>query len=285
MFNSKLLVIAAGSLALAVLPLRAQEPKSKINFVKGPARAKLGDVAQMDLPAGYNFLDGQTTRNLMKASGEPTSGRELGLLMPTNEHWSVIFEFNAIGYVKDAEKEKLDADQLLKAIKDGTAAANEERKRMGSPPLEIIGWEQPPKYDPVTHNLEWAIRGMSEGRAILNYNTRLLGRKGVMEVVLVVEPDSLPATLPTFKDLLAHYSFQTGENYAEYRPGDKIAKYGLAALVLGGAAVGAAKLGLLAWLLPFLKKGWILIVGAIAAVANWFKKQFNRWFGSKSTNH
>jgi uncharacterized membrane-anchored protein len=285
MLTSKSLVIALCGLALAVLPLRAQEPKTKIDVLKGPATAKLGDVAQMDLPAGYNFLDGQTTRNLMKASGEPTSGRELGLLMPTNEHWSVIFEFNDIGYVKDAEKENLDPDKLLAAIKKGTAAANEERKRMGSPPLEIIGWEQPPKYEPVTHNLEWAIRCESEGRAILNYNTRLLGRKGVMEVVLIVAPDGLPATLPRFKELLAGYSFQSGGTYAEYRPGDKVAKYGLAALVLGGAAVGAAKLGMLAWLLPFLKKGWILIVGAIAAVAGWFKKLFNRWFGPKSTDH
>jgi len=283
MLNSKLFVIGVCGLALAALPLRAQDsaPKAKLNVLKGPAKAKLGEVAQVDLPEGYNFLDGQTTRNLMKASGEPTSGRELGLLAPTNEHWSVIFEFSEIGYVKDAEKEKLDADKLLQDIKKGTAAANEERKRMGSPPLEIIGWEQPPKYDPVTHNLEWAIRCESEGRAILNYNTRLLGRKGVMEVVLIVAPDGLPATLPKFKDLLAGYSFQSGGSYAEYRPGDKVAKYGLAALVVGGAAVGAAKLGMLAWLLPFLKKGWILIVGAFAAVANWFKKLFARLFGGR----
>jgi uncharacterized membrane-anchored protein len=40
--------------------------------------------------------------------------------------------------------------------------------------------------------------------------------------------------------------------------------------------VGAAKLGLLAWLLPFLKKGWILIVAAFAGIANFFRKLFGR---------
>ncbi len=287
MFNRNSLLIAMCGLALAAPPLRAQapEPKAKINVLKGPATAKLESIAEINVPAGYNFVDGKTTRALMKASGEPTSGRELGLLTPTNEHWSVFFEFNAIGYVKDAEKEKLDADRLLKAIKSGTEAANAERQRMGTPPLEIVGWEQPPKYNPTTHNLEWAIRATSEGRPILNYNTRLLGRKGVMEVVLVVEPDSLSATLPRFKDLLAGYSFQTGGNYAEYRPGDTVAKYGLAARVVGGAAVGAAKLGLFAWFLPFLKKAWVLIVGALAAVAGFFKKLFNRWFGRKPADH
>ncbi len=177
---SKLYVLAACSLALAVSPLRAQSPnsKSKLNILNGPATAHLESIAQIDLPVGYIFVDGKSTRALMKAEGEPVSGNELGLLKATNGHWSVMFEFSGVGYVKDDEKDKLDADKLLASIKRGTAEANKERVRNGNPPLEVIGWEQPPRYDETTHNLEWAIRGASEGRQILNYNTRLLGRKG-----------------------------------------------------------------------------------------------------------
>src|SRR5207253_5010090 len=174
-----------------------------------------------------------------------------------------------------------DADKLLQAIKRGTARGNQERVRNGKPPLEIVGWEQPPRYDPVTHNLEWAIRATSEGRPLLNYNTRLLGRKGVMEVVLVVRPERFEATLPTFRTLLANYNFQTGQTYAEFRKGDKVAKIGLAALVVGGAAVGAAKLGLFAWLAVILKKGFKLVILAVAAVAAFFKKLFGRLFGGQ----
>ena len=276
--------LVAGILALVALPLHAQKPEGKKpNFQEGPGLAKLGDVAQIQVPAGFRFLDGKTTRALMKASGEPTSGNELGLLMPTNDQWSVIFEFDDVGFVKDDEKDKLDADKLLASIKAGTEAANEERKKMGNPPLIIVGWEQPPKYDDQTHNLEWAIRATSEGEPILNYNTRLLGRKGVMEAVLIVEPDKLQTTLPKFKDLLAEHKFQTGESYAEYRQGDKLAKYGLAALITGGAAVGAAKLGLFASLAVFLKKAWKLVVVAVVAVAAGFKKFFGRLFGRSDT--
>ena len=103
-----------------------------------------------------------------------------------------------------------------------------------------------------------------------------------MEVVLIVEPEKLAETLPAFRDLLAGYTFQTGQTYAEYRPGDKVAKYGLAALVVGGAAVGAAKLGLFAWLAVFLKKGWKLVVVAFAAVAALFKKILAKVFGGRS---
>jgi len=273
-----ILLIAGFCLGLS---LSSQAASSRYKKLAGPATAKLGSQAQIDLPVGYEFLDGPTTRALMKASGEPTSDAELGLIMPTNADWSVLFEYQEVGYVKDDDKDKLNADKLLQSIKEGTAEANKERVRNGVAPLEIVGWEVPPRYDEKTHNLEWAVRATSEGRQILNYNTRLLGRKGVMEVVLIVEPEQLQETLPTFRNMLANYSFQTGQTYAEYRSGDKVAKYGLAALVVGGAAVGAAKLGLLSGLFLILKKGWKLVVLAVAAVIAAIKKLMARVFGGR----
>jgi uncharacterized membrane-anchored protein len=268
-----LLILDGGSF------VQGAERKSKIKRLEGPATANLGKVAKLDLPEGYTFLDGKTTRDLMKSAGEPVSGDELGLVQPTNAVWSVLFEFSDVGYVKDDDKDKLNADKLLAEIKEGTAEANKERKRAGSAPLEIIGWEIPPKYNSETHNLEWAIRAKSEGQEILNYNTRLLGRKGVMEVVLIIDPESFEASLPAFRDLLTNYTFSTGNSYAELRSGDKVAKYGLGALVLGGAAVGAAKLGLFTGLMLLLKKGWTLVIVAFAAVAAFFKKVFNKITG------
>jgi len=270
---------------MTAVSLHAQnaDSKSKTKFVEGPAKAQLERVGDLDVPAGYRFLDGKTTRALMKAGGEPVSGQEVGLLMPTNDDFSVMFEFNDSGYVKDEDKDKLDPDKLLSSIKRGNDEANKERRRNGIAPVEVVGWEIPPKYDETTHNLQWAIRGTSEGHPIVNYNTRLLGRKGVMEVVLIIEPDKLQSTLPTFNNILGGYSFQQGQTYAEYKPGDKVAKYGLAALVVGGAAVGAAKLGLLAWLAVFLKKGWKLIVVAFAAVATGIRKLFSKASGRAGT--
>ena len=285
MSSPKIIFLAALALTISGLPLAAQtgdaKSRLKLNVLEGPAKANLEKTAQIDVPLGYRFLDGKSTRALLKAEGEPVSGSERGWLRPTNADWSIVFEFSDIGYVKDDDKDSLNADKLLAAIKRGNAEANKERVRMGSAPVEVVGWEIPPKYNSETHNLEWAIRGICEGQPILNYNTRLLGRKGVMEVVLIVEPDKLATTLPTFRDLMAGYSFQTGHTYAEYRQGDKLAKIGLGALVVGGAAVGAAKLGLFAWLAVLLKKGWKLIVIAFVAIVTAIKKFFARLFGGK----
>jgi uncharacterized membrane-anchored protein len=270
-------ILSGAFFTLLLAPLVAQEPEGrKIPRLEGPATATLAGIAELTVPAGYLFIDGKTTRAMMESAGEPVSGNEAGFLSPTNRGWAVYFQYDNCGYVKDDEKDKLDAPKLLAAIKKGNDAGNEYRKQRGNPTLDIIGWEQEPKYDPVSHNLTWAIRATSQGEQIVNYNTRLLGRKGVMEVVLVCDPAELQKHLPPFTEVLAGYKFSTGENYTEYKPGDKIAKYGLGALVLGGAAVGAAKLGLLAWLGVFLKKGWKLVVVLVVAVAAVFKKVISR---------
>lgn len=267
------------ALGLAAFAATAQDNPKVSALIEGPATAHLGSVADLQVPEGFTFLNGDQTRAMLHRAGDPISGNELGFLRPDKGGWAVYFEFDDIGYIKDAEKEKLDPAKLLESFKKGTAAANKERARAGSPPIEIIGWDKEPVYDATSQNLEWCLRARSEGHEFVNYNTRVLGRKGVMEVVLVVDPENLAATLPEFRSVIAGHKFQSGESYAEYRPGDKIAKYGLGALVLGGAAVGAAKLGLFASLAVFLKKAWKLVIIGLVAVAGFFKKLFNKVTG------
>ena len=81
--------------------LPAQEKAKKDGVLEGPGVGKLGNVAQIEVPAGYIFFDGKTTRALMKQRGDPVSGQELGLLRNTNGEWAVYFEFEDIGYSTD----------------------------------------------------------------------------------------------------------------------------------------------------------------------------------------
>ena len=78
----KLLVSTVCGLTLAGSAFGSESPagKPKLNILKGPAKAQLESIAQIDVPSGYAFLDGKSTRAIMKASGEPTSGHELGFL-------------------------------------------------------------------------------------------------------------------------------------------------------------------------------------------------------------
>jgi uncharacterized membrane-anchored protein len=275
----QIIIATLAVIMLIATHLHGQDEKpKKRGGLEGPSTAQLGAVAEIQVPVSHIFFDGKATRAMMEAAGEPVGGNEVGFLSPTNRKWAVYFQYDDCGYVKDDDKDKLDADKLLKSINEGNDEGNKYRKKHGNPTLDIVGWDQKPAYDATTHNLTWAIRATCEGEQIVNYNTRLLGRKGVMEVVLVCDPADLPTHLPEFNALLAGYKFTTGETYAEYKPGDKIAKYGLGALVLGGAAVGAAKLGLFGTLILFLKKGFKYVIIAVVAIAVGLKKFIVRFF-------
>jgi uncharacterized membrane-anchored protein len=240
-----------------------------VKWQKGPGTGDLGTTAQVQVPAGYVFAGAADTRTIMEANQNPTTGRELGFVAPAGEDWFAVFEYDEVGYVKDDEKSNLDAVALLESIKAGTEAGNKERARRGWPTMTIIGWETPPRYDEVTHNLEWAVRAESEGQPVVNYNTRLLGRGGVMEVTLVTDPALLAETLPKFKTMLSGFGFVQGQKYAEFRPGDKMAAYGLTGLIAGGGVAVAAKSGLFKWL-------WKVLVAAAIGVGALFKKIFSR---------
>ena len=278
--RSSLLFFAVGPLVLAALfGVNAQRPGAapRLNLVRGPTHAPLGSLARLSVPAGYIFLDANNTGLLLKSRGEPVSGHEVGFLTTANQNWSVLFIFNGSGYVKDDEKNKLDAQQLLESVKQGAVPGNKERQRHGNPPVEVVGWELPPQYDAARHSLEWAIRGLCAGRPVVNYNARLLGRKGVIEAILIVAPERLAETLPVFRKVLADCSYLPGQTYADYRAGDRVARYGLGALVVSGVAVGAAKSGFLARAAALFENAWTLIIvvvvgGAFAAGAVFLRK-------------
>ncbi|HEU4874612.1 MAG TPA: DUF2167 domain-containing protein [Pyrinomonadaceae bacterium] len=241
----------------------------EIKWQKGPSVGDLGDTAQVKVPDGYVFADARDTRSIMEANQNPTTGREIGFVAADGENWFAVFEFSDVGYVKDDEKDSLDADALLSSIKDATAAGNQERMKRGWPTMTIVGWETPPRYNELTHNLEWAIRAQSEGEPVINHNTRLLGRGGVMEVTLVVDPSLLQETMPKFKAMLAGFDYKQGHKYAEFRAGDRTAAYGLTGLIVGGGTAALVKTGAFKWI-------WKALVAAALAIGALAKKIFSR---------
>lgn len=245
-----------------------EENPIDIEWVRGPATGKLGSVATVEVPEGFVFAGAEDTRKLMEAMQNPTNGTELGFVAPVGENWFVVFEYDDSGYVKDDERAKLDADAILSSLQEGQRSANEVRKERGWETLDVVGWMQQPHYDPVSNNLEWAPRlRSSTGSENVNYNSRLLGRGGVMSATLVGSEEEVVAGMTSFKSILGGFGYVEGQRYAEFRSGDKLAKYGLTALITGGTAAVALQTGLL-------QKFWKLIVVGVAAAAGLVKKLF-----------
>lgn len=226
------------------------QPQVRLEWTRGSgAAAPIGTLAEMDLGEDFVYLDVEGTQQLMELTENPLSGNEQATVAPAaeGETWFLVFEFDDVGYVSDDEKDSLDADAMLTSIKEGTEAANEERRSRGWSALQIVGWQEPPHYDARTHNLSWAVIAESEGGRSVNRIVKLLGRHGVMTATLVADADALAAAVPRVDALLDGYRFTPGSTYAEFVPGkDKLAQYGLTALVVGGAGAALVKSGLLA---------------------------------------
>ena len=275
-------------LALALLlvapPLGAQE----FTFEEGPITGQIGNLATIEVPAGFAFVNKAGMPGFNAATGNLHSPDDVGALYPLNDSpYIVFFSFDDIGYVKDDDKDELDASGMMRAFQENEDAANKERQRRGLPSLSTVGWSREPYYDAETRNLTWGVRlrsGDSDGE-VINHNIRMLGRKGVMRVIVADDPQLIDEAVADFTPLLDTFEFSDGSRYEDFRSGDKVAKYGLAGLVVGGGLLAAAKTGLLGKLGKFLKFIIIAVIAAFAAGARWIKGLFGGGSAREQPRH
>ncbi len=249
--------------------------------IKGPQDIPLRDEAVLKLPAGYVWVPEPAAGQLMKAMGNHADQREMGLIFPAsdNEHWMIVANYEASGYIKDDDAKNWDVDELFKNLKEGTEAANAERREQGFGELELTGWVEKPNYAPNTHRLIWSMSTRKKGDPAdapkgINYNSYALGREGYITLNLITRLDAVGADKRHAQVLLDALSYNEGKRYADYNAStDKTAEYGLAALV-GGLA--AKKLGMFALAAGFFAKfaKVILLTGAglVAAFNKFFKR-------------
>ena len=260
----------------------AQALVAGLNFQQGKVVLRDG-LATLNVPDGFRYLNGtDASKIIVDLWGNPPGEQSLGLLMPDvspigPDAWAVIITYVEDGYVKDDDAEKINYDQLLKQMTQGIHEANPERTRQGYPTMELVGWAAPPRYERDTHKLYWAkeLKFSESQENTLNYNIRMLGRRGVLVLNAVASMSQLPEIEKATPKILSAVDYNPGNRYADFdaKSGDKIATYGLAALVVGGVA---AKLGLFKGLcIVILGAKKFIIIGA-AAMTAWFRKFFGR---------
>jgi len=249
---------------------------AKLDWKSGPAVQSIDSRSTIFVPSGYTFLSVKETDKYSELVGNAPTGIE-NLFAPESGEWDSYFSFNPSGYVKD--NDEIDANELLSAIKAGDKSGNKYRRERGLPTFTTLGWEFEPRYDRSNNLLEWAfILQDDETKAkTINYNTRILGREGVMNVVLAVAQEKLHSAVTDFKDKLKGFKYNSGEKYSEYREGDKVAEYGLAALIAGGAAALASKKGFWATIVAFIiaakKFVFIAVIGLLLWIGSLFKRK------------
>jgi uncharacterized membrane-anchored protein len=287
------LVLLLTGLAISTGPGYGQDrPKNRqeaevivagLKFQEGEIGLKNG-LATVRVPDGLRFLNGSDAQTvLVKLWGNPPMSEPLGLLMPASagplnpEAWAVIVTYEEEGYVKDQDAEKIDYADLLKQMQKDAREANKERAKQGYSTVELVGWAAPPRYDKTVHKLYWAkrLKFSDNDDDTLNYNIRILGRRGVLNVNAVAAMSQLPEIERSAPQILAAVDFNPGNRYADFSEasGDKVASYGIAALVAGGVA---AKLGLFKGLWIFLLGAKKFVIIGVVALAAWLRKLFGK---------
>lgn len=251
--------------------VRAEETEdtstlSEVNYVEGNGQTvEIGsNLAELKLEKGFYFFNGEETKKGIRQNGGIVEGTEVGSLAPEDGSWILYFDYEDTGHIPDDDKDNIDADELLQSYKDGTEEQN--KNRATDQQLFVDKWETPPHYDENLHNLTWTLQAhRSNNEQIINHNIRMLTREGYISAVIACDPSMLSGAKSVVESqIIPKLTLKPGSKYEDYdKSTDKTAEYGLAGLVLGGAGIYVAKkTGLLALLLIFLKKGWILIIAA-----------------------
>ncbi len=277
-------------LMFAILPLIGQSEdefdaeafESSLNYQVG--QIVLGnDLATLNLPESFRYLNpSDTARVLTEGWGNPPGGDYLGMLFPADlspldaEGWGVVITYDESGFVKDEDATSIDFDELLADMKKDSQANNKERLEAGYGTVELIGWAEPPHYDASEKKLYWAKELAFDGNPdhILNYNIRVLGRGGVLELNAVSSMPQLALIKPQMEELVTITSFNQGNRYADFNPEiDKVAAYGIAGLIAGKVA---AKAGFFKLLIAGLLAAKKFILFGIIAIGAFISKFYGK---------
>ncbi|MCD1261772.1 DUF2167 domain-containing protein [Paenibacillus athensensis] len=273
--------------AVALSGSAGAESEAQYQWTAGGKTVSLGKMATLDLGSEFVFLDADNTRKMLTDSHNQSSGQEIGAVFPLDEQagWEVLFEYEDAGHISDEEKTEIDAKGILKAYREGTEKSNKERAAEDQ--LFVTGWDIAPFYEEQHHNLTWSMLGEdAQKQELVNYNVRLLTRTGYISAVLVSDPAHRAADQKVLAEqILPKLNVVQGQRYEDFNPAkDKVSKYGLTALILGGAGLAVAKkVGLLAVVVLLLKKLWIVLIIGFGVIARFSKGLLARFRNRSSS--
>ncbi len=210
------------------LPVTPEEFEAQLGYQTGTVTLPEG-TATIQLPESFRFLGAEGSRRLLtEAWGNPPGSAEgvLGMLIPlelsplSDEGWGIVITYEEEGYVNDDDAAGIDYEAFLKQMQESTTAENDERTKQGFEPVTLVGWAEPPSYDAVAHKLFWAkelaFGDEADVEHTLNYNIRILGRRGVLVLNAVSSMSQLPSIKEQAQGVLSAVEFNEGHRYTDY---------------------------------------------------------------------
>lgn len=230
-------------------------------------------AATLHLPDSFKFLGGEQARQLVVDIWEnppEIADKLLGVISYADAgvfdaRSAFIVYFDPIGHVSDADADNIDYGTMLKDMLGQDSLDNAQRTAQGYDALWLVGWASPPFYDQQHKALHWAKEMHQDGGEdnILNYNLRVLGRRGVLIINGVSSMSKLEEMRKEVKVMIDLVAFNDGYRYDQFDPDtDPVADRDIGGLIDGNVKEKFASV-----LKLLLKVAAIALASLIAIVA------------------
>ncbi|HEY9257909.1 DUF2167 domain-containing protein [Chitinophaga sp.] len=187
---------------------------------------ELGQGATIQVPEGFRLLDAAQSRLLVESLwGNPENPNTLGVLIPERagpmdkDFRGFVISFEPSGYLNEQEAGKINYNKLLREMKEELKKENVLRSRKGAGVITSMDWAFPPYFDKDNHMLHWArILHFDGGNPVLNYEVRLLGRRGCLCFTAIGKTADILKIKKQLEQISTAAHFTNGNGYADFNP-------------------------------------------------------------------
>lgn len=247
--------------------------ENTFKYQHGKVKLKNG-IGEITVPEGFKYLDPEQSKHvIVDIWGNPDSENiSLGMILPEKQGvlddrgYVFNIQYDEIGYVKDDDADDINYDDLLAEMQKDTEEENKERGKQGYDPIQLVGWASNAFYDKEHKILHWAqeLKFGTNKVNTLNYNVRVLGRKGVLILNAISSMQELPLVKKDIHNVLNIVTFNDGYKYSDFDPSvDQVAAWTIGGLVAGKVL---AKVGFFAIIAKFGKVIAIAVGGFFTAL-------------------
>jgi uncharacterized membrane-anchored protein len=270
------------AIALAKMQKFYDSVETAMKYESGTIALNTANV-KLNVPKGFKYLNAtQANYVVTTVWGNPARTGILGMILPEkssvmdDESYAFIITYDDMGFVKDDDADKINYDDMLKELQKDEVEENKSREAQGFQAVHIVGWASKPFYDKTNKVLHWAknIQFVGNDENTLNYEVRILGRKGVLSLNAVSSMHNLDSVKKDINKVLAIPAFNDGSTYKDFdSKTDNVAAWTIGGLVAGKLLL---KAGLFATIGKFLLAAWKFILVGLIAVWGGIKKFFGK---------
>lgn len=240
---------------------KSSDSEPIVNIFSSKASINLNDFYYVDILGHYS----QVQQLLYWSNGieYPKTTHYLDVYLNDESSYTInIEEFVDDGFIKGDDWSNVDANDFLQEMIKGSKENNKERIKNGYKTVTDLSWHIKPQFNEDLGYVFYSlVVQFDDGSETYNSTAMVLGRKGYTDITFLFKENIADLMPGEIDKVVKNFKYNSGVQYSDFKSGDKVAAYGVGALVAGSLGIkGLAKTGALAVIAAFAKKLWFIIL-------------------------